>query len=182
MSMPPEIFPIGATYAPLPKATEVDISEWPDDIRRFASLGLNTLRLFICQDRVEKIRGQRDYSRIDHVFTLAARHHLRVIVNIGGTFTNLQAIYAPRWLIYEEHCSLLKPSPDSPDELRTNRFKLCYDDPRYQTIARDFIQSSVSRYKNHPALLAWSGWNEPRLPECHCANTLREYRLWLKNK
>ncbi|AHF92435.1 beta-galactosidase [Opitutaceae bacterium TAV5] len=180
--MPSVFFPIGATYAPLPKATEVDISEWPDDIRRFASLGLNTLRLFICWDRVEKSRGQRDYSRVDCVFELAARHNLRVIVNVGGTFTNLQAIYAPRWLVYDEHCTLLKPAPDSPDELRFNRFKLCYDSPRYQALAREFIQSSVARYKDHPSLLAWSGWNEPRLSECYCKDTLHEYRLWLEKR
>ena len=63
-------------------------------------------------------RGKRDFSRIDLAFDLAARNHLRVIVNVGGTFTNLQAIYPPRHLVYDEHCTLLKPKPDSDEELR----------------------------------------------------------------
>ena len=99
--MTPKIFPVGATYAPLPKATEVDPSEWPRDIENFASLGFNTFRLFLCWDRIEQQPGKRDFSRVDLAFELAARHGLRVIANVGGTFTNLQAIYPPRHLVYE---------------------------------------------------------------------------------
>lgn len=175
-------FPIGATYAPLAKATEVDISEWDHDIETFSKLGLTTFRLFICWDRIEGVRGQRDFSRVDHAFDLASKHGVKVIGNVGGTFANLQAIYPPRWLVYDEHCTLLRPTPDSPQELHFNRFKLCYDNQRYQALAKEFIQAAIARYKDHPALLAWSGWNEPRLSECHCKDTLREYRLWLKTK
>ena len=177
-----EIFPVGATYAPLPKATEVDPSEWPRDLENFAKLGLNTFRLFLCWDRIEREPGKRDFSRVDLAFDLAARNHLRVIVNVGGTFTNLQAIYPPRHLVYDEHCTLLKPKPDSDEELRFNRFKLCYDDPRYQELAREFLHEAIARYKDRPELLAWSGWNEPRLAECFCRHTVALYRKWLERK
>ena len=180
--MTPKIFPVGATYAPLPKATEVDPSEWPRDIENFASLGFNTFRLFLCWDRIEQQPGKRDFSRVDLAFELAARHGLRVIANVGGTFTNLQAIYPPRHLVYEEHCTLLKPTPDADETLRFNRFKLCYDDPRYQELTREFLHCAVARYKDHPALLAWSGWNEPRLAECYCRHTVALYRKWLERR
>lgn len=180
--MTPKIFPVGATYAPLPKATEADPSEWPRDIENFASLGFNTFRLFLCWDRIEQQPGKRDFSRVDLAFELAARHGLRVIANVGGTFTNLQAIYPPRHLVYEEHCTLLKPTPDADETLRFNRFKLCYDDPRYQELTREFLHCAVARYKDHPALLAWSGWNEPRLAECYCRHTVALYRKWLERR
>ena len=175
-------FPIGASYAPLPKATEVDISEWSDDLKRFKALGLNTFRLFICWDRVEKRRGVRDFSRIDYAFKLAEENDLKVIVNMGGTFDNLQAIYPPRWLWYDLHCTVRKPRPDSPETVEANRFKLCYDDPVYQREAKNFLQEAVARYKDNPQLIAWSGWNEPRVAECYCKHTLRFFRDYLNEK
>ena len=96
--MTERFFPVGATYAPLPKATEVDIAEWPRDIGNIAKLGLTVFRLFLCWDRVEREPGVRDFSRIDRAFDLAEKHGLKVIGNVGGTFTNLQAIYPPRHL------------------------------------------------------------------------------------
>lgn len=182
MSIPENFFPIGATYAPLPKATEVDVAEWPGDIENMAKLGLNTFRLFICWDRVERIRGTRDYSMIDRAFDLAEQNGLKVIANVGGTFTNLQAIYPPRHLVYDRHCALLRPSPDASGELRSNRFKLCYDDPAYQEETASFIHEAVARYRNRPSLIAWSGWNEPRLAECFCSHTIALYREWLREK
>lgn len=177
-----DYFPAGATYAPLPKATEVDISEWPDDLRNFRNYGFNTFRLFICHDRVEQRRGQRDFSRIDRAFELAAENGLKVLVNIGGTFSNLQSIYPPRWLYYDLGCTLLKPEPEASEKLECNRFKLCYDDPVYQRETRDFIQAAVARYKDHPSLIAWSGWNEPHPAVCFCPHTLALFRAWLKEK
>ncbi len=177
-----DFFPVGATYAPLPKATEVPIAEWPQDIENMAKLGFTTFRLFICWDRVEQVRGTCDFSRIDRAFELAEKHGLKVIANVGGTFANLQAIYAPRWLVYDLNCTLLKPTPEAPEALHYNRFFLCYDDPAYQREARQFIQKAVARYKDHPNLIAWSGWNEPRISECYCKHTVATYRGWLKKK
>ena len=175
-------FPIGATYAPLPKATEVDPSEWPADIANIRKLGLTTFRLFLCWDRVEAEHGKRDFSKIDLAFDLAEENGLKVIGNVGGTFTNLQAIYPPRWLVYDLNCTLLKEKPDASGELHFNRFKLCYDDPVYQAEARTFLQEAVSRYKDRPSLIAWSGWNEPRLSECYCPHTINMFRQWLREK
>ncbi len=175
-------FPIGATYAPLAKAAEVDISEWPQDIENIAKLGLTTFRLFLCWDRVEQVPGVRDFSKVDLAFDLAEKHGLRVIVNMGGTFANLQSVYAPRHLVYDKNCTLFKPKPDSSEVLKSNRFKLCYDDPTYQDMAREFIQMAVARYRCRPSLLAWSGWNEPRISECFCHHSVGLYRQWLKAK
>ena len=182
MSLSKDFFPVGATYAPLPKATEVPIEEWPQDLENMVKLGLTVFRLFICWDRVEQTRGRCDFSRIDRAFELARENHLKVIANVGGTFTNLQGIYPPRWLVYDLHCTLLKPSPDASEELHFNRFKLCYDDPVYRREARNFLQKAVARYKDRPELIAWAGWNEPRLAECYCPHTIAAYREFLKKK
>lgn len=177
-----KMFPIGATYAPLPKAEEVDISEWAKDLHTFKNLGFNTFRLFICWDRIAKNTTEHDFSRVDYAFELAEKYGLKTIVNVGGTFANLQAIYAPRWLVYDKKCTLLKPKPDAENELHANRFKLCYDDTTLQQEAEKFIKTAVTRYKEHPSLLVWSGWNEPRLSECYCHHTLSLYRNYLKEK
>jgi beta-galactosidase len=85
--------------------------------------------------------------------------------------------------VYDEGCTLFKPAP-GPDKsgLDANRFKLCYDDPTYQKLAKDFILCAVERYKDHPRLIAWAGWNEPRLSECYCSHSVEAFRSWLQNK
>jgi beta-galactosidase len=166
----------------LAKATEVDCSQWEQDLKNFKELGLNTFRLFICWDRVEQKRGERDFSKIDYAFDLADKYNLKVIVNTGGTFANLQAIYAPRWLVYDEDCQILMPTPNTSEKLEANRFYLCYDDPKYQELAKDFLQEAIARYKDCSSLLAWSGWNEPRISECFCKHSTKQFREWLKNK
>ena len=182
MNFDRSFFPIGATYAPLPKATEVDIDQWPQDLENIKKLGLTTFRIFICWDRIEIEQGMRDFSRVDRIFDLAEQNGLRVIANVGGTFTNLQAIYPPRWLVYDKKCTLLKPTPDASEELHFNRFKLCYDNPTYQAEAKNFIQEAIARYRDRYGLIAWSGWNEPRLAECYCRHTVALYRQWLAGK
>ncbi len=175
-------FPIGVSYAPLAKAKEVDISEWEADIANIKKLGLTVFRLFICWDRVEQVRGKRDFSRVDYAFNLAEKNGLKVLANVGGTFGSLQGIYSPRWLVHDCGCTLVTPEVGVSPELKANRFQLCYDDPVYQREAKAFIQAAVARYKDHPALLAWSGWNEPRLAECCCDHSIALFRDWLKAK
>lgn len=173
-------FPVGATYAPLAKATEVPIEEWDNDIVTLAGLGLNTVRLFIAWDRIEQREGERDFARVDHAFALAERHGVQVIANVGGTFANLQAIYPPRWLLDERRCQQVVDAPGQGDPPPAPRIRLCYDDPAYQEAALDFIRAAVERYRGHPRLLAWSGWNEPRVAACFCPHTLALYRRWLE--
>jgi beta-galactosidase len=175
-------FPVGASYAPLAKAAEVDISQWERDIATIKKLGLTTFRLFICWDRIEIERGARDFSRVDYAFELAEKNGLKVVANVGGTFANLQGIYSPRWLVHDCGCTLVTSVPGVSQELRGNRFQLCYDDPNYQREAKAFIQAAVARYQNRPALLAWSAWNEPRLSECFCDHSIALFREWLKAK
>ena len=175
-------FPVGATYAPLAKATEVDISEWDADIRTMAASGLNTFRIFIAWDRIEQKEGVRDFSKADHAFELANKYGMKVIVNAGGTFSNLQAIYPPRWLYTKKGCTILKEQADAPERVNSPRIKLCYDDPAYQKAAMSFITDTVKRYRDNPALLAYSAWNEPRATFCYCKHTLEVYRKWLRKK
>jgi beta-galactosidase GanA len=175
-------FPIGVSYAPLAKAMEVDCSQWERDIKNIKDLGLTVFRLFIVWDRIEGVRGTMDFSRVDYAFELAEQHGLKVLVNVGGTFGSLQGIYSPRWLVDECDCTLVTPTVGIKQELHSNRFQLCYDDPTYQHEARGFIREAVSRYKGHPALLAWSGWNEPRMCECLCEHSILLFREWLQEK
>ena len=177
-----DFFPAGATYAPLAKATEVDMSEWESDIKRMAASGLNTFRIFIAWDRIEQKEGIRDFSKADHAFKLAEKYGMKVIINMGGTFANIQAIYPPRWLYTKKKCTLLKEKPLDQPIVNTPRIKLCYDDPVYQKYATKFIADAVKRYKKSPALLAYSAWNEPRVSLCYCEHTLALFREFLKEK
>lgn len=177
-----EKFYIGATYAPLAKATEVDISEWESDIKKMAGLGLTTFRLFVAWDRIEQKEGVLDFSRVDHSFDLAERYGLKVIVNTGGTFVSLQGIYPPRWLHTHHGCALHSNVMDEAARSEGTRVQICYDDPVYLLKAETFIRTVIRRYRGRACLHGWSIWNEPRVHECFCPCTLARFRDWLREK
>ncbi len=178
-----DFFPVGTTFAPLAKATEVPVEEWEGDVANMQRLGFNVFRLFIAWDRIERKRGEFDFTLPDHSFALAEKYGQRVIVNLGGSGTSLSGVYQPRWLHRECGGSLRKHRLDSPEVLRGNRMQVCYDDPALLENFERFAQVVVERYREHPALLAWSPWNEVgALTPCLCRHTLALYRRFLKEK
>jgi len=178
-----DFFPVGTTFAPLAKATEVSPDEWGKDVANMRHLNLNVFRLFIAWDRIERKRGEYDFTLPDISFELARKNGMRVIVNLGGSGSELPGVYPPRWLYHECGGTLRKPRPDSPEVLRGNMMRICYDDPILLKHFEAFAKVVVGRYREHPALLAWSCWNEVGgLPICHCNYTVALFRKFLKEK
>ena len=177
------IFPVGTSFAPVAKATEVPLEEWEQDVRTMKNLGLNIYRLFIAWDRIERKRGEFDFSKADHSFRLAEKYGIKVIAMVGGSGSSFPGVYAPRWLYRELGATLRRTDPFGDNLLRKNNFRLCYDDPVLQCEMERFVRLVVNRYKNSSALMAWAPCNEVgERAECQCPHTLRLYREFLKAK
>lgn len=176
-------FLVGTTFAPTALATDIPPSEWEKDVATMKALGLNIYRLFIGWDRIERQRGVYDFSRVDHSFRLAEKHGVKIIVSLAASGNDFPGPYAPRWLHREFNVSLRRSDPTAGNELTRNEYKLCYDDDVLRREFERFVRDVARRYKESPALAAWSPCNEVGpTAVCQCPHTLRRYRAFLQDK
>ncbi len=177
-----KMFLYGASFVPLSLDAHVPMEQWEDGMKQMRDLGLNAYRAFVAWNRIEIKEGIRDFQELDYSLELAAKYDLKVTLNLGGVFGNLQGFRPPPWLVYKYHCQrrinnpLLAPVPASPDML------LCNDDPIYRQKAEEFMRAVVQRYAGHPALECWAVWNEPAGNPCYCRHTVRFFQEWLQKR
>ncbi len=156
------------------------MSEWAADMARMRDLGFTSVRAFVAWDRIEPVEGRRDYSKLDHIFELAERNGLHVLLNVGGVFDNLVGVYPPPWLARAYPCQPPIENPDVTPAYVGIRRKICFDDPIYREKAGAFLAEVISRYAGSPALDGWVIWNEPHWRGCYCPHTLARFREWLR--
>lgn len=173
-------FPFGATYAPVVKALEVGREHWDGDLASFRGEGFTAVRGWISWDRMEPREGVRDFSAAERLLELAEKHGLRVMINIGGVFTNLLGLYPPRWLI--GRCGPPRDARGTAQNGTGPRRSVCMNDPLYREAARDFLEDLVPRLARSPALFSWCVWNEPAWPGCHCPHCQELFRDWLRTR
>jgi len=171
-----DIFPFGAMYAPVARATEVPVSEWESDIARMKELGFTIIRSWAAWDRIERVEGQRDFEKLDYVFQLAEKNELKITLFIGGAFSSLMGCYPPVWL--RNRCQ----RQTEVSRERDAELSLCFDDPLYREKAEDFLRELIDRYASHPALHSWIVWGEPAWNGCRCPKTVAAYRKWLQGR
>lgn len=177
-------FSFGASFVPYAKSEDMPMSEWENDIKTMKGMGFNTFRSFVAWDRIERQEGVCDFSKTDYVLELARKYGMKVVLNVGGAFSNVCGIYPPRWIIRDYKCQHVTHAPGSFDgkPFGPRRF-ICMDDPVYVGKSETFIAKAVERYKSEDALAAWSVWNEPILGyPCLCRYTLENFRNWLRKK
>ncbi|OGV56118.1 MAG: hypothetical protein A2X49_14520 [Lentisphaerae bacterium GWF2_52_8] len=174
-------FPFGSMYAPVARATEVPISEWEKDIAQMKQLGLTMFRSWAAWDRIERTEGVRDFTMLDHIFDVAERHGMRIMLNFGG-FSSLVGCYQPEWLIKKYKCELVRTHLGAPTPEQSARRLICYDDPVFIEKAEGFLSEVIKRYSTKPALYCWLISSEPCANACMCNHSLRKFRTWLQNK
>jgi beta-galactosidase len=174
----------GVTYCPYAKSGDVDMEYWERDILTMKKLNINIMRPFVAWDRVEIEEGVYDYSKLDHIFALADKHGMKILLNLGGVLTNYAGLYPPRWLICDYDIQQIVNEPG----LTRSQFgpgrSLCPDDPVYLEKAMDFLKNVILRYRDTDTLTGWNLWNEPfhRGDGCFCPLTLKKFRQWLNKK
>lgn len=170
----------GGSYVPLGLDKHIPMSEWEDGMREMKRLGINAFRAFAAWNRIERREGVPDFTELDRSMELAEKYGLRVLLNVGGLFNNIQGFRPPPWLHYVCHCT---PRMETPGQKADGaELMLCSDDPVLQEKAYAFIRKTAMRYRSSPALESWNVWNEPHGDPCYCEWTLRAFRVWLRNK
>lgn len=101
------------------------------------------LRLSAQWDLIEKNKGEYDWSELDWMMNEAAKKNAKIILAVGHRTPRWPECHYPKWIDPLTHAS------HGPELLR-------------------FMELTVNRYKNHPALEVWQVENEPFLPFGSC--------------
>ena len=173
----------GTVYCPYAKSGDAPMELWERDVITMKKMGMNIIRPFVAWDRIEKEEGVYDYTKLDKIFDLAAKHGLKILLNLGGTLTQWGGMYPPRYLVRNPKIHEQVKTPNAPKQFGPVRL-LCMEDPIYVERAKIFLDKTVARYCNHPALGAWSLWNEPfyQGDGCFCEHSLKQFRDFLREK
>ena len=172
----------GTAYCPYAKSGDIAPEFFERDVITMKKLGMNIIRPFVAWDRIERKEGVYEYDKLDLIFDLAEKHGLKILLNLGGTLTAWGAMYPPRYLVRRPGIQLqeLHPGEKQFGPVR----QLCMDDPYYVERAKIFLDRTAKRYCSHPALGAWSLWNEPFYHGngCFCPLTMAKFRDFLREK
>lgn len=95
------------------------------------------IRLSAQWDLIEKTKNQYDWNDLDWMMNEAAKRNVKVVLVVGNKTPRWPECHTPAWV----------------DTTFKGRRDSLYD----------FIETTVNRYKNHPALEIWQVENEPFL-------------------
>ncbi len=94
------------------------------------------IRLTVPWSRVEVDKGSYSFSRIDYYMDEASKNNINVVLALGQKVPRWPECYIPEWI---------KTTPNDQKEKEL----------------LSYIEATVNRYKNHPALEYWQVENEP---------------------
>jgi beta-galactosidase len=126
---------------------------WPEDVRLMRSAGLECVRVGEGSwTRMQPEQGRFDWSLVDDVLELCARHGLGVIL---GTPTYA----APAWL-EEAHPEIIAQREGGAPWYRHSRRYYDYTQPAYRAACDVIVQAMAARYAGDERVWAWQLDNE----------------------
>jgi beta-galactosidase len=169
-----ELMRLGTCYYP----EHVPETQWADDARDMASLGLSRVRIAeFAWSRIEPEPGRYDWAWMDRAVSVLEDARLGIIM---GTPTATP----PKWLV--DHMPDMV-AIDAAGQPRTfgSRRHYCFSHEGYRQEAARITRAMAERYGNHPAIIAWQTDNEYG---CHDSvisysdAAKRAFRQWLSVK
>ncbi len=166
---------------------------WDEDFARIRAAGMRIVRSFPYWNWVEPAPEKFEFDDLDLFFELAAKHDLRVWLDIPvGTHGA-----CPEWLI-RLHPDMRVVWPDGsvqhptagdafPQGIMIHNF----DHPRWREYAGRYTSAVVTRYKDHPSLLVWGTWDGINFAAAWAGGegyppyndyTIAKYIEWLKER
>ncbi|MGH7903150.1 MAG: beta-galactosidase [Candidatus Dormibacteraceae bacterium] len=184
----PAAFTYGAQYYRPPNPPRQD---WRRDLGLMREHGFNTVKFWACWSWIAGRPGEMDFSELDALMDLAATEGLKVVVNV--ILEN-----APYWL-ERRHPEARYRAHDGMEVQMTAAINtpgggwpgLCFDNRAVREAGTEFLEATVRRYRDHPALAVWDVWNEPHLepswyyPDrmfCYCDASVSLFRAWARNR
>lgn len=177
---------VGAMYAPFCRTKYVDPSEWDNDLRIMRELGYTCLHGFTEWWRIEKKKGEFDFSETDLLIELCHKHGIVPIINVATQ--NGVGYYMPRWMQNEYKGRGVVDNEGQGNEVKSEYVIPCMDDPWYQVYAQRYLRALATHYAGDDRIGGWVIWGEPTLyskrgkPICYCEHTVARFRKWLAKK
>ena len=164
-----DAFPYGSQYYRAPSPQPED---WDRDLKRMADLGFNMVK-FWAQWRWNHPEEDRFYfDDLDRLMDLSAEHGLEVMLN---TIVDV----APAW-IYRKYpdASMVtldgrRIGPQTQPHRQIGGLGLCLCHEEAVAHMYRFLEATVERYRDHPALAIWNVGSEPELTQ-----SMAEMRAW----
>ena len=153
-------------------------SQWPDDAKRMAELGLSVIRIGeFAWSKLEPKPGQLDWAWMDQSIDTLAAEGLQVVL---GTPTATP----PRWMLDRYPDMLAVDAQGHPRKFGSRRH-YCFSHDEYRHESVRIASLMAERYGQHPALNSWQIDNE-----YGCHDTVVSYsdaarvafRSWLAEK
>lgn len=138
----PEKFEYGVTFAPQ-QAEKLGLN-WQEVYQAALSdLNFKHLRLAAYWNRVQPTKDQYSFEDLDFQMDLASKHNAKVVLGVGRKLPRWPECHEPSWA--------------------KNLSKRDFDKALFE-----YMELTVARYKDHPALVAWQVENEPFLEFGEC--------------
>ena len=168
-----EIYPVGATYAPLPNF--VSSKHFFEDLKRMKDVGFTILLSWAFWSEIEKEHRKYNFTELDEVIESADKVKIKTVLT-------LDLLEPPAWFIreyVEEGVVNYRGESVQPKIV-------CPDNPKFRELGTKFIEKVVNRYKSSPILHSWISCNEPIIHcselTCYCRYTINRFREWLNQK
>jgi len=173
--------PYGAVYF---RKSNPPREDWERDYQTASEDGLNIFRHWFMWGSIEVAPGKYDWGDYDRQLDLAEKYGIKTII--------AEMLTMPEWLVADYPEILYRNKDGIPHKSYMGgssstggwRAGPCLDTPLGKEMAGNFLLALANRYKRHPALYGYDIWNECNYaPDvCYCADTVKAYREWLKNK
>lgn len=149
---------VGAEIWIEPGQTPAQIDGW---FRLAADNGMRSARLFMMWNYIESTPGHYDFALYDAAFTAAQRYG----VGIEATL-----------------CAIHGPAALDPKFRGRPQFNELFHADEVMDAAARYIEQTVVRYRNHPALESWWVLNEPRRFDPTSPLATRHLQAWAQAK
>lgn len=143
-SMPDEKPNMGVTFS-MRYAQDIGL-DWKEAyLAALDDLGVKKVRIPAYWDSIEKEDGKYDFSDLDWQIEEASKRDVELIVAVGQKVPRWPECYVPKWITDD----VLQMTAD--------------EDERRKEKLLDFVEKTVSRYKDEDSIFAWQIENEPFL-------------------
>lgn len=183
-------FVFGAQYYRAPTPAR---ESWESDLKNFKENGFNSIKFWVQWGWTHRGENEFYFDDTDRLMDLAAQNGLKVTLNVIFDV-------APRWFMrkYPESKIVLSNGtivePFAAGHRQIGGFPgTCYNHQAARDARMLFLQKTVERYKDHPAMDMWDVWNEPeqcgpyRYPKteelpCYCDSCLNGFLDAMRQK
>ena len=175
-----DTFVYGTQYYRAPTPTP---DEWESDLRNMTAMGLDVIQLRAQWRWNEPADGHFDFSDLDALFDLAAKHGKRVILKFLMETAPDYVFHQYEGYRQDMHGQRLRPG--AMGSFYVGGWLPCFDNPKVVEKAARFVRVVTERYRDRRSLLLWNIWNEPRsrpVEECGCPFSIEAYRRWLQER